>query len=273
MVTRKTALAGMTLAALMGGGLIQPGTAKAVNYGGIEFVDGAVSFADVVLDNDQNFNGGPAASAVNFMNPTAALGTPDFVYDNKTGGNGAYSLGGGGKLTLGFTDNLLTNSGSVADDLWIFEIGNMVEDTYIYVRPTLATLSILNLSGYSTDGEGFLSIGQIGGGTRGLDIDTFLTGFDPGVLAFNAVRLIDARSLNGVPVGTLTGSALLYAGAEIDAVGAIFTLPNPGGPNDEPDNPGGPADPEPTPEPATAALGILGLGALTLKLGRRTRNA
>ncbi|MCE9590364.1 MAG: hypothetical protein K8S99_07555 [Planctomycetes bacterium] len=269
-VTKK--LAGLALAAALFS-FVQPGTAQAVTYGGIEFTDGAVSFADVVLSSDQLYSGGPSATAANFLNPASSLGVPDFVPNSKTGGSGAYSLGGGGMLNVGFTDNLLTNSGSSDLDLWIFEIGNMVEDTYISIHPTASTVTLLNANGISVAPDGYVAIGQIGGGTRGLDLDAYLPGFDPGVLGFNAVRLVDARSVNGVPVGTLTGSALLYAGAEIDAVGAIFTKENPGGPGDNPVEPTPHNDAVPNPEPATAAMGLMGLAGLALKLGRRTRKA
>lgn len=264
MVLRKKNLVGVVLAAALGGFML-PSSALAVNYGGVELPDGAISFADSVIAADQFHSGGPAATLANRLDPTKTLGVPDYVPDVNTGGTGAYSLGDGGMLTVGFLDNFLTNSGSPDADLWIFEVGKVVEDTFISVFPTVATADLLALNGIVLNPDGFVDLGQIGGGVRGVDIDAFLTGFDPGQLQFNAVRLVDARSVNGVALGELTGSMLAAAGADIDAIAAIYTVYNPDG---------GPApDPDAVPEPATAALGLLSLGALALRLGRRTRNA
>lgn len=264
MVMRKKNLIGVVLAAALGGFML-PSSALAVNYGGVELPDGPISFADVVLAADQYYSGGPAVTLPNRLDPEKTLGAPDYVPDVNTGGTGAYSLGDGGMLTVGFLDNFLTNSGTPDADLWIFEVGKIVEDTFISVFPTVATADLLALNGIVLNPDGFVDLGQIGGGVRGVDIDTYLPGFAPGILMFNAVRLVDARSIDGIPSGELTGSALANAGADIDAIAAIYTVYNPDG---------GPApDPDAVPEPATAALGLLSLGALTLRLGRRTRNA
>ncbi|MCE9590730.1 MAG: hypothetical protein K8S99_09425 [Planctomycetes bacterium] len=255
-------------------GLSQSNTTKAVTYGGIQFSDGAISFADVVLSANQLYQGGQAATASHFLNPQNALGIPDFLADKKTGGDGAYSLGGGGMLTVGFTNNLLTNSGSSDLDLWVFEIGNMVEDTAVSIHPNSATLAILTADGVIVAPDGYVPIGQIGGGARGLDLDAYFPGFEPGVLGFNAVKLVDARSVNGVSVGILAGSGLAYAGADVDAIGAIFTKVNPGGAADSLFFTRALAqDAVPNPEPATAALAFMGLSAMALKFGRRNSQA
>jgi hypothetical protein len=41
------------------------------------------------------------------------------------------TLGRGGSLTLAFTDNVLTGGGTPAPDLYIFEVGPDVEDTFV----------------------------------------------------------------------------------------------------------------------------------------------
>ena len=88
--------------------------ADAVLIGGVEFPEGAVSFADSVV----NYSPGPDVGA-GWNDPAQALGIPDY-----TGSAGkAVSLGEGGSLTLQFTDNSLTTSGNADADLWIFEIG------------------------------------------------------------------------------------------------------------------------------------------------------
>ena len=109
------------------------------------------------------------------------------------------SLGVGGALVLRFTDNVLTGSGTNADDLWIFEIGPDVEDTTVDV---------------STNGVDWHSVGLVSGSTRGIDIDAFGFGTSS---AFSFVRLID------VPGEGATSGATV--GADIDAVGAISTRP------------------------------------------------
>src|SRR2546430_1668056 len=101
-------------------------------FGGVEFPQGLGSFADTVISyqpaNPQNI----AAGA---KHPATALGPPDSLN---------VSLGQGGSLTLGFTDNVLTNSADIKKDLWIFEVGPDVESTFVFVRPTPDTKPLLN---------------------------------------------------------------------------------------------------------------------------------
>ena len=119
-----------------------------------------------------------------------------------------------------FTDNFLTGSGDNSLDLWLFEVGPDVEDTFVEI---------------SKDGSAWTSVGEVFGSTAGIDIDAF--GFDSTDL-FSHVRLTDDPNEGGV-----TGAT---AGADIDAVGAISTIARS-------------TVPEPT-TTALLALGLLGAG-------------
>jgi hypothetical protein len=163
-------------------------------YGGIDFPDGATSFADAVVDYSPIIkNGEPTAT---YRNSSEALGIPDI---SSGPGVDFISLSDGGSLTLQFTDNSLTGSGNSDDDLWIFEIGPDVEDTFVEI---------------SKNNVNWFSVGGVGGSTSGIDIDAF--GW--GVLDFfSFVRLTDDPN-----EGSNTGSTV---GADIDAVGAISSAP------------------------------------------------
>ena len=212
--------------------------AQAIPYGGIDFPQGSSSFADSVIRYDPLFSGGPGPTSGNYMDPDKALGTPDY-----NGSTGSVSLGRGGLVELLFFDNLLTNSGSPALDLHVFEIGPDVEDTFVAIRPTAAT-SVL-LSPMTPDPDGFFDIGKVFGSTDSLDIDAVFPGYGPGALEFDAVQLIDDFNEGASGGGTV--------GADIDAVGAITSAPGPGA----------------IPEPLSMHLGLLGVGALVLAMRRR----
>ena len=98
-----------------------------------------------------------------------------------------------------FTNNSLTGSGNSNLDLWIFEIGPDIEDTFVDV---------------SKDGSTWYSVGAVTGSTRGVDIDAF--GFGTSDF-FSYVRLTDNIALDATSGTTV--------GADIDAVGAITTAP------------------------------------------------
>jgi hypothetical protein len=174
--------------ALLIGSLLFVTNSRAVVIGGVEFPSGASSFADAVASYDPVIVAGqPVASARNSAN---SLGVPN---------GGSVSLGDGGSVTLRFTDNSLTGSGSAALDLWIFEIGPDVEDTFVEI---------------SKNGTTWLPVGKVFGATSGIDIDAF--GFDTSDF-FSYVRLTDDPN-----EGDQSGSTV---GADIDAVGAISSAP------------------------------------------------
>jgi hypothetical protein len=181
------------------------GAAQAVLIGGVDFPQGAVSFADAVTSYDPVINSNQPSAPHRV--PENALGVPDYAGVNSCGATCSFvSLGDGGSITLRFTDNALTGSGSNALDLWIFEVGPDVEDTFVEI---------------SKDGTAWSSVGKVGGATAGVDIDAFGFGLSD---QFLFVRLRDDPLLDGQSGATV--------GADIDAVGAISTVqisvPEPG---------------------------------------------
>lgn len=175
---------------LSAGLLVCCSASRAEPFGGIDFPQGASSFADRVVTVTP---GSPAPSGSIFIRPVDALGPPDYP-----GGNdqpGSFSLGSGGSIVLEFTNNLLTGSNSPTPDLHVFEVGSDVEDTYVEI---------------SADGIAWSPIGKVAGSTSSIDIDAF--GFTA-AHQFRFVRLTD-DPLEGQSSGDSVG-------ADIDAVGAI----------------------------------------------------
>lgn len=174
--------------------------ASAVVFGGIDFPDGLISFADRVDDFSQVVgSSGPTAP---YSDSANALGAPDYVSVNTCPDAPSctfVSLGNGGSITLEFTDNALTGSDDSGFDLHIFEIGPAVEDTFVEI---------------SKNGTDFFDIGKVLGSTSSIDIDAF--GFSSADI-FRFVRLTDDVNENFANERT--------AGADIDAVGAITTTP------------------------------------------------
>jgi hypothetical protein len=169
--------------------------AMAIMYHGVEFPGGVTSFADSI----DSFN--PPASGSGrptdpYLNSSAALGVPDYPEGS---GIEYVSLGDGGNITFRFVDNSLTGSGNNNLDLWIFEIGPDVEDTYV------------EISKNNTD---WYSVGKVFGSTSGVDIDAY--GFTTTDF-FSFVRLTDDTN-----EGDQSGATV---GADIDAIGAISSAP------------------------------------------------
>jgi hypothetical protein len=114
--------------------------------GTVTFPLGDLSFADEVV----SFQMGEPHAAPLYSDPKDALGPPD--YDEKT--DTKYTtLGCGGVLTLRFTDNVLIDV--KGPDLYVFEIGPDIEPTRLEI---------------SKDGEQWVDIGEISGGTAAVDI-------------------------------------------------------------------------------------------------------
>jgi hypothetical protein len=192
-------------------------TAHAVIIGGIDFPDGNASFADSVASFTPGT--GPAAA---FLSSANALGPPDVNTSNglqcflapSTSNCLFTSLGNAGMLVLRFTDNALTGSapaGSVTgvgdgiNELFVFEVG-VAESTSVEI---------------SKDGSSWTNVGNIGAGggstgvfSYGFDIDKFGFGISD---VFTWVRITDLL----IDPGTSP------QGADIDAVGAIQTVPAP----------------------------------------------
>ena len=157
---------------------------------GISFPQGPVSFADEVL----NYKVG-GGSKHPFDKPDAVISLPNgnVCKANKCP---SFSLGKNGFITIKFNDNYLTTSGDSSDDLWIFEVGEVVESTAVEI---------------SKNGKDWISVGKVEGATSGIDID-----------AYKANGIIDDTKYYYVKLTDLKGeSSPPYQGADIDAVAAI----------------------------------------------------
>ena len=178
-------------------------SAYAEIYGGVEFPQGEISFADAVVSYQPDAGGAIPDSANS--DPSNALGPPEVPGSTSVGACTDtpsdcpfVSLGDGGNIILEFTDNLLSGSNNDDFDIWVFEVGPDIEDTYVEI---------------SKDNVTWYSVGKITGSTSGIDIDAF--GFSS-VDNFRFIKLIDDPSEGGQ-----TGASV---GADIDAVGAISTV-------------------------------------------------
>jgi hypothetical protein len=210
--------------ALSAAGLLASAPVGAEVIQGIQFAQGASSFADRVVSYDPRFSGGAQPSSA-YRGSFNALGMPDYKGADSCASAAAcsfVSLGDGGRITLEFTRSRLTGSGTSAADLYIFEVGGYVEATDVEI---------------SANGNDWVSLGRIGGSTRGIDIDSF--GFGT-TSRFSFVRLTDAFGVDKLG---------RTAGADIDAVGVLSAAA--------------------VPEPASWALMISGLGLVGGTMRRR----
>lgn len=180
--------------------------ASAIPIGGVEFPQGAASFADTVI----SYSVGGGGVTDPHQGSSNALNVPDYAGINSCpsqAGCSFVTLGDGGSIVLQFTNNLLTGSGDNGLDLWIFEVGPDIEDTFVEI---------------SMNGSTWFDVGKVVGATAGIDIDAFGWGASD---EFGYIRLTDDTDEDGQSGAT--------AGADIDAVGAISTrvvstVPEPG---------------------------------------------
>ena len=170
----------------------EPLTFKDAQRRTVTFPLGALSFADRVVSRQQ---GNPPSTGKVAIEPNGVLGVPDYV----TGKPTYLSLGNNGSVTIEFTDNYLVDI--EGPDLWIFEIGPAVESTKLAI---------------SKDGRTWIDIGIIKGSTSGIDIAPFIKRGD----RFSFVRVTDNNNGGGE-----------YAGADIDAIGAIGSIKRDDPPN------------------------------------------
>jgi hypothetical protein len=185
------------LAAAIAAAVLSIGAARAEVFGGVDFPQGFASFADAVTTYTVGAGGvsQPHMGALNAVGQPQGGGFEDCVSQATCS---FVSLGAGGVITVEFVDNRLTGSNSSALDLFIFEVGGDVEDTFVEI---------------SKDGVTFHSVGKVFGLTSGIDLDAF--GFTTAD-EFRFVRLTDDPN-EGEREGTT-------AGADIDAIGAISTV-------------------------------------------------
>ena len=181
----------------------------------ISCLQDGLSFADLVVSYDPTCENeiGPT-----FDNPNSALGTPDWM-PNGVSGTGSVSLGNGGSVSLQFSDNRLTNSGTDDPDVWIFEIGPAVEASAIELRPDnlFTENALIDLDIVDDDNDGFYPMGDIQGATAFIDVDEIIPGYAQGLLVFDAIKITDDVNDENLPCANSSG-------ADIDAVCALSSI-------------------------------------------------
>lgn len=161
----------------------------------------ADTYGDAVINYSPVIVGGEPTNP--YRGADNALGAPDYAGQTSCASQGActyVSLGDGGSITLRFVDNFLTGSDDADPDLWIYEIGPDVEDTFVEI---------------STDNIVWVSVGEVSGSTSTIDIDAFGYGASS---AFSYIRLTDDPNEGGQSGPTV--------GADIDAVEALSSVAN-----------------------------------------------
>ena len=138
---------------------------------------GDLSFADSVIAFQPGKPGGRTPEKS--LGPPESL-APDAILD-------CTALGLGGVLTLFFEDNAIIDVNG--PDIYVFELG-AIEPTNLEI---------------SKDGQNWIDVGQISGGTASVDIRNFIEKGE----VFHYVRFTDLQTDSAIP------------GADIDAVAAI----------------------------------------------------
>lgn len=184
------------------GGVVLPGDDPGTQvFSDFLFDHGGISFADEIVVA----NLGPDVDS-GFADLEASLSSADCSGHGVEPANGRFttSLGSGGSITYRFTDNLLTGNDSPTEDLVIFETGTPEQVRVEISRDGITFFEVTTIDGTPADSL-----------RREIDLDRF--GFDSSD-RFAYVRLTD---LNSDQVTDAFGAA----GADIDAVGAVSTVP------------------------------------------------
>ena len=169
---------------------------------GTSFADILIEYFPTCPDIDPDPSG-----AIGVSDWPGPPGMPEYVF-----------LGEGGFIKLGFTNNILTNSGNNSEDIWVFEIGAVVESIRLAIKPVDAftTNQLILLGIPDVNNDGYFEIGSIGGALSGFDLDGIMPGYLAGELKFDAIEIMDVQDANcqsGTP------------GADIDAVCALSSIP------------------------------------------------
>ncbi|HRX29138.1 MAG TPA: gliding motility-associated C-terminal domain-containing protein [Saprospiraceae bacterium] len=184
---------------------------KSLPNNGCNICGTGISFADSLIDYK-------SGCTVSDPFPSGSLGVADY-YGYSSGDQKEFTfLGDDGYITLGFVNNILTNSGDSKQDLWVFEVGQAIESVRIFLKPyNNYTRDYLIQKGLSEDvSTGFFYIALIGGSTSGLDIDSYIQNASGGTLKFKEIKIEDYHD---DPCGTQK-----TPGADIDAVCALSTI-------------------------------------------------
>jgi len=186
-----------------------PNQGCAICTDGLSFADYTIDYESGCTISDPDLDG--ALGVSDYMG--SSTDAPDFIY-----------LGEGGFIKLGFDDNLISNSGDNQADVFVFEVGTLVEPMSISLRPfdNKTTDKLIALGYADPDLDGFYYMIDLGGSTSFVDIDELVPGCFSGELVFDAIEIrdIDDRPcMGGAP------------GADIDAVCALYSLDCAGTPN------------------------------------------
>lgn len=149
---------------------------------------GDISFADRVVSYTE---GSPSSSRDDARDPAGATGPLDYHFGKDAGR--FVTLGCHGSIVLEFTDNALIDMPMA--DLHVWEIGPDAEPTRLEI---------------SKNGNDWIEVGKISGGTASIDIADYVTPGD----SFRFVRLTDLECL---------GRSGRWPGADIAAVAAVGT--------------------------------------------------
>ena len=179
--------------------------------GGCATCPNGLSFADTVLA----YQSGCGRSS---ENPRSVIGLTDF--DGNLGNLSSFVITGeGGWVRLGFTNNILINSGDAAPDVHVFEVEVEVQETRVALRPRDAATRnlLLDRNVPDVDSNGYFEFGLVGPRGAALDLDAEVGRLPRGRLQFDAIELLDLDEGNCRSFET--------PGADLDAVCALSSLP------------------------------------------------